>query len=276
MKSTLAAIRRRPQTAFWCIACGTFYGAAMLNDIGYWVLLIYGSCLGGALVTAVADGRIGLARYFGRIVRWRVGIRWYLVALLLPPGLNLAALALNFTCGAPLPANPQWPALADIAAMFIWPALLGIALAEEPGFRGFALPRLLAGHCALVAALIVGALHTLWHLPLLLQMMLEGDFTGIASAAVIIVSASVFFTWLFIRTGGSVLIAMLLHASEDLVAGEGSPLTLGPLQAGFSAADLARQEILAALVFAAAAILIAAAMRLPRLSEQARESPPGR
>jgi hypothetical protein len=133
---------------------------------------------------------------------------------------------------------------------------LGIALAEEPGFRGFALPRFLASRPPLAAALIVGVLHTLWHLPLLVGAVFEGYPMGILTNLMIIVSASVFFTWLLNNTNGSVLIAMLLHASEDIFSGEGQALTFGPLFSGFSQADMVRQDILQAVVFVVTAVLI--------------------
>jgi hypothetical protein len=66
----------------------------------------------------------------------------------------------------------------------------------------------------------------------------------------------VFFTWIFNNTNGSVLIAMLFHASLDVISGDGSPLTLGPLFSGFSESDLVRQDIIQGLVFVAAAVLI--------------------
>jgi membrane protease YdiL (CAAX protease family) len=136
------------------------------------------------------------------------------------------------------------------------PGFLIIALAEEPGFRGFALPRFLASRSALSAALIVGLLHTLWHLPFLIREVSEGNPVGILTNLLIIVSASVFFTWLFNNTNGSVLIAMLLHASEDLFSGEGTRVTFGPLFLRFSATDLVRQDIFQAVVFVAAGVLI--------------------
>jgi membrane protease YdiL (CAAX protease family) len=231
-------IKRYPQGVFWGIACITFFLAAFLQGIGLWGLLIYGTFLGGALVTGVVDGRSGLKTYFSRIVRWRVGLKWYAVALLLPPVLYLLAFGLN------------------ILAAFFWPGLLAIALAEEPGFRGFALPRFLEGRSALAAALIVGGLHAFWHLPFYVGMLSEGYIIGIVTTILVIVSGSVFFTWLFNNTNGSVLIAMLLHASVDLFAGDSAPLTFGPLYSGFSAADLVRQDIFQAVAFVAMAIIL--------------------
>lgn len=240
------------------ISCSTLFAAALLGDSGAWGLLIYGTFISGALVTGVAEGRPALREYFSRIVRYRVGFKWCAIALTLPLLLSMLAFAGSVATGAALPANPQWPPWPEVVAAFAWPALFGIALAEEPGFRGFALPRLLGTHSALKAALIVGILHTLWHLPFLAQMLLEGYYIGLLCKALIIVSASIFFTWLFNRTRGSMLIAMLLHASEDWFAGDGSTLTLGPLYSGFSKMDLIRQDIFEALAFVAMAVLLVA------------------
>jgi membrane protease YdiL (CAAX protease family) len=230
--------------------------AAFLGGVGLWGLLIYGTFLGGAFVTGVVDGRSGLKEFFGRIVRWRVGLKWYAVALLLPPVLHLVTFGLTVATGAPLPTNPQWPAWTAILGAFFWPGLLAIALAEEPGFRGFALPRFLASRTPLAAALIVGLLHTFWHLPFLIGAVAEGYPMGILTNLMIIVSGSVFFTWILNNTNGSVLMALLLHASEDFFAGEGTFATFGPLYSGFSTADLLRQDLLQGIVFVAAAVLI--------------------
>jgi membrane protease YdiL (CAAX protease family) len=256
MNPITSFIKRYPQGVFWGIACITFFLTALLSEIGLWGLLIYGTFLGGALVTGIVDGRSGLKTYFSRIVRWRVRLIWYAVALLLPLVLNLLAFGLNIASGAALPTNPEWPALTAILVAFFGQGFLLIALAEEPGFRGFALPRFLVGRTALAAALIVGLLHTLWHLPFFIGMLSEGNFIGMLNLALIVISGSVFFTWLFNNTNGSVLIAMLLHASIDLFGGDGGPLTFGPLFSGFSEADMVRQNIFEPVVFVAAAILI--------------------
>jgi membrane protease YdiL (CAAX protease family) len=256
MNAITSFVKRHPQLTFWAIACATFWFAAFIGFTGLWGFLIYGSFLGGALVTGVVDGRSGLKEYFSRIVRWRVGLKWYAVALLLPPVLHLVTFGLTIATGAALPTSLQWPAWTDILAVFLFPSLFGIALAEEPGFRGFALPRFLASRPPLAAALIVGLLHTLWHLPLLVGAVAEGYPMGILTTLMIVVSGSVFFTWILNNTNGSVLMALLLHASEDFFAGEGTSVTFGPLYSGFTQADLMRQDLLQGLVFVAAAVLI--------------------
>jgi membrane protease YdiL (CAAX protease family) len=197
MKPITSFIKRYPQGVFWGIAWLTFaFGWYMVKTQSseLWQLLIMGSFLGGALVTGIADGRSGLKTYFSRIVRWRVGIQWYAVALLLPLLLRLAAFGLNIVSGAKILPNIQWPSFGDLLADFLL-ILLVIALGEEPGFRGFALPRLLRGRTALMASLILGVLHTIWHAPVFIT----GDDPFITTT-LIIISGAILNTWLFNNT----------------------------------------------------------------------------
>ena len=241
MNAITSFIKRYPQGTFWGIAWATSFVGFFMNardPDGLWGFLIYGSFLGGALVTAIADGRSGLKTYFSRIVRWRVGIQWYVAALFIPPVLRLAAFGLNIVSGAAASTSIQWPAWIDV----FFEAFLIISLAEEPGFRGFALPRLMAGRSALAASLILGVLHTIWHIPLFI---LGSDSPIII---LIIISGAVLNTWLFNNTKGSVFMAMLLHTSVHFMVYIFNPL--------FSGADAQRQTIWLAVVFVAMAILL--------------------
>jgi membrane protease YdiL (CAAX protease family) len=87
---------------------------------------------------------------------------------------------------------------------------------EETAWRGFALPRLLVGHNALVASLILGALWAVWHLPLVWT---EGAPLYGQPVWLLLLDTtakSVLFTWVFLHTRGSVLLAALLHAATNL------------------------------------------------------------
>jgi len=245
MNPIISIIKRYPQATFWIIAWSTFFIGNLLG--GLWFLLIYGSFLGGWLVTAIADGRSGVKTYFSRIVRWRVGIRWYAVALLTPAVLYLVAAGLNVLAGAQIASSIQWPAWSTLLIGFFWPALLGIGLAEEPGFRGFALPRLLVGRTAILAALILGVLHAIWHIPTFFG----GQLIPIVCTILIIISGAVLNTWMFNHTNGSVLLAMLLHVGIDMASGD-----IGILKNLFTGADLERQIIFQAVAYVAMAILL--------------------
>jgi membrane protease YdiL (CAAX protease family) len=258
MNPITSFIKRHPQAAFWIIAWSTsFFGFYMraLYPSDLWLFFIYGSFLGGALVTGIADGREGLKTYFSRIVRWRVGLRWLVIAFFTPLVLRLAAFGLNVATGAQILADVQLPELGDAIFGFLF-ILVVVALGEEPGFRGFALPRLLEGRSALSASLILGVLHTIWHLPLFIT----GEDAAIPTT-IIIISGAVLNTWLFNNTNGSVFIAMFLHASVNLWVDVFNPF--------FSATDVQKMTIWLAVAYVVMAILlrIFAGRELGRKSE---------
>lgn len=133
------------------------------------------------------------------IVRWRVPVRFYAYALGLPAlllgvvNVVLALLGHDVDVGL-LPGR-----VPDYLASFLLVLTVGGAL-EEPGWRGFALPRLQERHSPVVATLILGLVWGVWHLPLY------------GPAFVGPMLFVFFYTWLWNRTG-SVLLCILLHAS---------------------------------------------------------------
>lgn len=245
MNPITSFIKRHPQVTFWGIAWATsFFGFYMraLYPSDLWLFFIYGSFLGGALVTGIADGREGLKTYFSRIVRWRVALKWLIIALFTPLVLRLIASGMTIATGAKIVESAQLPGLGDAVFGFLF-ILIVVALGEEPGFRGFALPRLLEGRSALSASLILGVLHTIWHLPLFIT----GEDAAIPTT-LIIISGAILNTWLFNKTNGSVFIAMFLHASVNLWVDVFNPF--------FSAADVQKLTVWLAVAFVAMGILL--------------------
>ena len=117
---------------------------------------------------------------------------------------------------------------------------------EEPGWRGYAVPRLQSGRSALVASLILAVLIAGWHLPLMMAGQVH------YSDIVLIVAAVIVFNWVFNNTRGSVLIIMLMHAANNAASGS----FFSPM---FSGADSIRQSWLLALVWVVAGLVIAIA-----------------
>lgn len=247
-------VKRYPQAAFWVIALSTFYfGYYMYLRTGneMWQFLILATFLGGAVVTAIADGRSGLKTYLGRIVRWRVNVKWYAVAILLPLALRLAAFGLTIASGAETIANPTWEwgdILFEVILVFFV-----VALGEEPAFRGFALVRLMNGRSALSASLILGVLHGIWHAPLYLS----GNEPAIN--VLIVIAGAILSTWLFLGTGGSVLLTMIMHTSVNLWVSIFNPLFAG---------DGATQQVVWLVVAYVAAALILVALIGPSLTRR--------
>jgi membrane protease YdiL (CAAX protease family) len=197
------------------------------------------------VVLALTEGKAGLLGLFRRMVRWRVAPGWYAVALLLTAVLAASATALNVVLGAQPPSAAQLGAWTGIISTFGIVLLIpGVGGAwEEPGWRGYALPRLQSGRSALVASLILAALIAGWHLPLMVAGQVH------YSDIVLILAAVIVFNWVFNNAKGSVLIVMLMHAANNAVSGS----FFSPM---FSGADSIRQSWLLALVWAVVAVLV--------------------
>jgi membrane protease YdiL (CAAX protease family) len=174
-------------------------------------ILPLGPLLAATVVLALVGGRPALRAWLAKIVHWRVAPRWYLFVLLAPPALTLAATAIILSTGAvPTPVVPD---VAGVALQFVF-VLLWIGLGEEPAWRGYALPRLMAGRTALTAALFLGVFHMVWHLPLF---GVEYDLTNGSPWAIGVLCFSVVTAWMWLHTGGSLLLPILMHTSNNVV-----------------------------------------------------------
>jgi membrane protease YdiL (CAAX protease family) len=171
-------------------------------------------------MTAATEGRVGVRRLLGRYVLWRVGIRWYLFALL---GVPLIMMLGTMIVWGDLPNLGALGGLSFVPGylvFFILVLIIGGPLLEEGGWRGFALPRMQLLHGPLVASLILGLLWALWHLPEFLVPSWAassggGGILGIAQFLIIAVAIAIMMTWVFNNTRGSLLLAILVHTSID-------------------------------------------------------------
>ena len=212
----MSLVRRYPVTAFFVLACALSWWPWILYSVGLSPTPIVGvgPFLAALLVLALTEGKSGVMGLLRRMVRWRVGLQWYAVALLLPIVVILAAAALNvFLLGA-----QRTSSVADLGgwSSFLLLFLLSLLIPgfagtwEEPGFRGYALPRLQFRYSALIASLILGVLWAFWHLPFVVT----GEQIWI-DATLFIIEWSIVYTWLFNNAKGSVLIVMLFHAMNN-------------------------------------------------------------
>lgn len=213
---------------FWVPLAILYQGGSDLEALTRSPLVIVLQTLGVAApvisaiaVTGITRGRRGVAQLLGGLKRWRVGLWWYAAACLLVPAITVMGIGVRATLGV-RPAVPEGSALAVMLGDIGWIGVvltyplqllvqcLGSPLLDEPGWRGFALPRIQKRVPAAWAALLVGAIGGLWQLPLLLAsqenltvslslMTLQGFFLG----------------WLYINTR-SLLIAVLGHASLNV------------------------------------------------------------
>jgi uncharacterized protein len=248
MMSRLSSeVKRHPLITFFVLAFALswwpipFYAAGLVPG----TIIGFGPFLAALVVLAVVQGKIGVVGLLRRMVRWRVGFRWYAVALLLPVVISGAAAALNvllFDARASSAVLSGWTGLfSTFTLLLLIPGIGGSW--EEPGWRGYALVRLQTGRSALYASLILGVVWAFWHLPLMVIGQIQ------LSDPLVIVAWTVVFTWLFNNTNGSVLIAMLMHNMNNVISG-------GFFSAMFSEADWVRQGWLLVALWCAVAIVV--------------------
>ncbi|WP_222853687.1 CPBP family intramembrane glutamic endopeptidase [Fodinicola acaciae] len=189
----------------------------LLGD-GQLLGLVPGAYLGpicaAFVVTVLADGRTGLRVWARRLVRWRVGWPWYAAILVgVPAVLLLATLPLPGALSA-----IRFPSL-DVLAFylpFLALQMITTGVAEEPGWRDFAQPRLQNRYGPLAGTLILGPLWAGWHLPLFLTEWGGWPHVSVLYVAEFLVTGtllSISMTWVFNRTNESLPLVMLLHAS---------------------------------------------------------------
>ena len=217
-------MRRHPLVIFFLLAYGLTWAiqipvaAGVLEGSG-WRAVTWVPAIAALLAAALTGGRGALRELGSRLVRWRVGWQWYLVVILGPAAFSLAVAGVYTLLGgswseAAPPALLEGPLL--FLPLFLLILTLTDGLGEELAWRGFALPRLLTRYNALVASLVLGVIWALWHLPLVWT---EGNAMyqqPVWLLLVDITAKSVLFTWVFLHTRGSVLIAMLFHGATNL------------------------------------------------------------
>ncbi|MBY5162137.1 CPBP family intramembrane glutamic endopeptidase [Salsipaludibacter albus] len=185
-------------------------------------LLPPGPSLAALVVAAVLDGRAGVRSLLATTTIWRVGVRWYVVALLGPVVAVAAAVGLLVAFGGEIQPGSSLFDLPELGRLFAL-QVFGVFAGpwEELGWRGYALPRLLRRTSPLLASLGLGVFWALWHVP----MFASGDVPWVDGLLVVVIS--ILFTAVFLRTRGSVLIAFLMHAAINASAGVAIELFAG-------------------------------------------------
>ena len=234
-----------------------------------------GPTLSAFVMVRAVEGREGPKRLLRRYVQWRVKFRWYLFVLLVIPASEvLGAIVLPGVLASFQPVTLGLVLGYPLA--FVTTFVLGGPLGEEPGWRGFALPRLQTAYGPLPGSVLLGVLWALWHLPLFWSgVWTPPTVANIVMFVVMITLLTVVMTWVFNNARGSLLITMLMHASFNTFANK----VVAPL---FPAPLLADYGLLPELVgFGAVAVIVVAATRgrlsyhdQPRSPESDRAAPP--
>jgi membrane protease YdiL (CAAX protease family) len=228
-----------------------------------------GPILAAFIVTAAAQGRPGLRRWAGRLLKWKVNWRWYVGSILsVPATLVLVGLALN---GGDIHAPSAAMFVALVPGLVVQMVTTG--LAEEPGWRDFALPYLQPKFGPVRGTLILGPLWGLWHLPLFFTEWGDWPNVSVWTVAEFVATTTLFsivMTWVFNRSGQSLPIAMLVHTSVNNFVS----IAWGELFPGAGRENIAHTFLIASAV-TAAVLLVTTRGRLGyQATEAAALTPP--
>ena len=237
---------RHPVLSFYLMSCAFFwtllilFGAIVVGALHVdpnaqpwtvWIVTILGSwmpSLSAAIVVRATQGPEAVAGLFARLVRFKLPARWYLASLIPLGVVALAVLGYRLSGGAPEGGAPL--------TFTVWFNLLVINLltgptGEEPGWRGFALPRLLERYSPLKAGLVLGLMWSFWHLGLWL---VASGYSGttllvyILEFTVTIVALNLLMVWIYQHVPYSLAPMVVTHFSLQLRCVVGFPRRAWP------------------------------------------------
>ena len=244
MKTIKAFIKSHPLLSYFVLTFAISWGGMLLVILSggsggipmlAWVV---GPPIAGILLTGLLHGRKGFRELGSRLLRWRVGARWYAVALLTAP-LVFTVILLAFSLSSPefLPRILTTSDKGSVLLFGIGWGLIGGGFLEELGWTGFATPTLLRRmrYGVLGTGLTVGALWAVLHflaffylgrpsggIPLAIFVPLDVIITVVGMTAY-----RVLMVWVYDRSGGSLLVAgMIMHASYTAFTLILAPLTI--------------------------------------------------
>ena len=167
-------------------------------------LAVYAPAISAFFLISKVSGLSGLKKYLRRALIWRTTLNWYLFLLIGVP--------LIFMAGAAIRGDllfEQFESFSVLATVIILAAIKGPV--EEFGWRGFALPLLQRKFVPLWAALILGTIWGVWHLPAFLLSGTQQSQWSFAAFFFGCLAISVIATALFNQTGGSILLSAFFH-----------------------------------------------------------------
>ncbi len=172
-----------------------------------WLAMLAGPSLAGLLLTGIVDGKSGLKRLASSILKWNVNMKWYIALFITPTLLVFILYGLVFV-------SPDFsPGL--VLGFGLGVGLIG-GFFEEIGWTGFAQTKLQLNYSPLVAGIILGVIHAIWHFP--------ADYWGGISFyrgfyvihfflwIIALIAFRLLSVWIYNRSN-SLLLAQLTHAS---------------------------------------------------------------
>lgn len=182
-----------------------------------WFINAFSPTISAIIISGIIGGKAEIMRVLSGFTRWKVGLRWYLAAAFLVLGPLVFAL-IYIALGNPITGIKPGVTASMLLGQFIFTLFSG-PLAEEAGWRGFALPRLQSKHNALLSSLMLGVVWCCWHIPLFFVPGSSQQGIPFPIYLMLVVTLAIYFTWLYNNTQGSLIITVLAHFSFNLSGG---------------------------------------------------------
>ena len=273
-------IKKHPLLVYYCVVFVISWGCILVafgpagvltKEAVYFIgpISLAGPSIAGILLTIIVNGKGGLRDLLSRLFRWRVGLRWYAVALLTAPILYTAiTLMLLQTSRDFLPDIVTSDSKTSILLSGISAGIM-VSIFEELGWTGFATPQWRKRYGILTTGLIMGLLWGLWHLPLFLGSALASQTVSPPIYLLVMLFSwlppyRILMVWVYDHTR-SLLLGILMHL----------PIVVAQF-VRFSSAMSETQAVIDMLILAAALwIMVAAVQRQQTVTRQAHGTLPG-
>jgi len=180
------------------------------------IAMCAGPSIAGILSIYLTDGKDGFKKLVSKLVKWKVKFRFYFIALFTAPVLTIVTfLILSLTSPKFIPSIFS----SEGKLLIISGGIVGAFVAgffEEPGWTGFAIPKLRSKYNIITTGLIVGTVWGIWHFPLFMIK----DPAGLIPLIILLMvrlithlpAFRILMTWIYDRTQ-SLLITILMHMS---------------------------------------------------------------
>jgi membrane protease YdiL (CAAX protease family) len=187
------------------------------------VVIVFIPALLAISLTALAEGQVGVRSLLSKLAQWRISLKWAIIAVVLGflMRVTISLIALGLGLIPAIQMRPVPPAQFVLLALI----LFIFAIPEELGWRGYVIPKLLEQRSPLAAGLIIGVLWGSLHLALHLPGMIYAGLPLLPTLLQLI-GLSVLISWLYMKTGGNILLTSLFHAAQSffVIINEGIPL----------------------------------------------------
>ena len=187
----------------------------------FYILHVFGPAVAAIIMIRITSGQGGIHELRQSIRQLRAPRMWYLFVLLGIPALVMLGIILQ--PGALESYQGLTTSMMVGYPFYLIAVFFGVGLGEEPGWRGFALPRIQKQYGPLWGTLLLGLLWSCWHLPDFLTASKGGGpgtgfstfLTNFPIFTLAVMSLAVIMTWIYNHTNGSLFITILAHASVD-------------------------------------------------------------